>query len=167
MNKAFLTIGIILMAALGFYAVSVVTSEQTGSELDYYLLKETTEASMNDALDTAFYRKFGTLRMDKEKFMESFVKRFAVNVEATRDYTIKVYDLNETPPKVSVKIESKKETAVIKGLNSSGKEAVDITTNADMIIEDKNKTNEAIKTQNKDYAKDLKIQGITFSTNIN
>ena len=56
MNKAFLTIGIILMAIMGFYTVSLISSQQTGSELNYYLLKETTEASMNDAMDTYFYR---------------------------------------------------------------------------------------------------------------
>jgi len=99
MNKAFLTIGIILMAILGFYSINYINSQQTGAELDYYLLKETTEASMNDAIDKTYYRTFGALRMDKEKFMESFVKRFAVGVDQNRKYDIKVYDINETPPK--------------------------------------------------------------------
>ena len=64
MNKAFLTIGIILMAILGFYSISLISSQQSGSELDYYLLKESTEASMHDAVDMAYYRQFGMLRMD-------------------------------------------------------------------------------------------------------
>ena len=122
MNKPMLLIGIIIMALMGFFAVNMVTSQQTGSELDYYLLKDTTEAAMNDAIDYDFYSNNGVVRMDKEKFLESFVRRFADSVDGTRDYNIDVYDLNETPPKVSV--------------NNS----TDITTNVDMIIESKNKT---------------------------
>ena len=35
MNKPMLLIGIIIMALMGFFAVNMVTSQQTGSELDY------------------------------------------------------------------------------------------------------------------------------------
>ena len=133
MNKPMLLIGIIIMALMGFFAVNMVTSQQTGSELDYYLLKDTTEAAMNDAIDYDFYSNNGVVRMDKEKFLESFVRRFADSVDGTRDYNIDVYDLNETPPKVSVKISSK-------GSSASKNNSTDITTNVDMIIESKNKT---------------------------
>lgn len=133
MNKPMLLIGIIIMALMGFFAVNMVTSQQTGSELDYYLLKDTTEAAMNDAIDYYFYSNNGVVRMDKEKFLESFVRRFADSVDGTRDYNIDVYDLNETPPKVSVKISSKSSSA-------SKNNSTDITTNVDMIIESKNKT---------------------------
>ena len=133
MNKPMLLIGIIIMALMGFFAVNMVTSQQTGSELDYYLLKDTTEAAMNDAIDYDFYSNNGVVIMDKEKFLESFVRRFADSVDGTRDYNIDVYDLNETPPKVSVKISSKSSSA-------SKNNSTDITTNVDMIIESKNKT---------------------------
>lgn len=158
MSKAFLTIGIILMAILGFYSISIVSGQQSSSELDYYLLKETTEASMHDAVDLTYYREFGALRMDKEKFMESFVKRFAVAVDGTRDYNIKVYDINETPPKISIKVTSSKESKTITALG--GTNAVDITTNADMILENKNKTNIAFTNQTIDYIKDLNIKSV-------
>ena len=59
MNKAILIIGIVVMALFGFVAVNLITSQQTGSEVDYYLVKDTTEAAMNDALDYDFYSKFG------------------------------------------------------------------------------------------------------------
>lgn len=131
MNKPMLLIGIIIMALLGFFAINMVTSQQTGAELDYYLLKDTTEASMNDAIDYDFYSSHGVIRMDKEKFLESFVRRFAESVDGTREYDIDVYDLNETPPKVSIKISSKSNSA-------SKKDATDITTNVDMIIESNN-----------------------------
>ncbi len=128
MNKPVLLIGVIIMAVLGFFAVNMVTSQQTGSELDYYLLKDTTEAAMNDAIDYGFYSSYGLVRMDKERFVENFVRRFADGVDGTRDYDIDFYDLNETPPKVSVKVTSKSNTA-------DSSEATDITTSVDMIIE--------------------------------
>ena len=113
---------------------------------------------MHDAVDMAYYRQFGMLRMDKEKFMESFVKRFAVAVDGSRDYRIQVYDINETPPKVSIKITSASETKLIKAFEDG--ESIDITTNADMILENKNKSNIAITNQNRDYIKDLNITSV-------
>lgn len=106
MNKAMLTIGMIMLGLLALFAINVIQSYATGSELDYYLLKETTQASMIDAVDEGFFRKVGQVRIDKEKFVESFLRRFSTEVEKTRDYKIGFYDLNETPPKVSVKVES-------------------------------------------------------------
>ena len=107
MNKAFLTIGIIIMIILGIFVVNMITSQQTGQELDYYLLKNTAEAAMTDSLDNEFYETYGVVRMDKEKFIDAFVRRFANGVDATRSYNFKFYDLNETPPKVSIKVTSK------------------------------------------------------------
>ena len=49
--------------------------------------------------------------MDKEKFAESFVRRLAQNVSNDREYDIKFYDINETPPKVTIKIDSSTATS--------------------------------------------------------
>ena len=84
MNKAMVTIGIILMFILGVVAINLITSQQTGQELDYYLLKDTTEAAMQDSMMTLdFYGETGLNRMDKERFVESFIRRFADSVDAT------------------------------------------------------------------------------------
>ena len=100
MNKAMLLVGIIILALFTFGVVNIASSYQTGNELDYYLLKETTEAAMVDAIDIGYYRLSGGLyRMDKEKFAESFVRRFAQNVSNDREYDIKIYDINETDRK--------------------------------------------------------------------
>ncbi len=138
MNKGVLIIGIIMMALLGIFAVNLVTTQQTGQELDYYLLKDTTDAAMNDAIDVAFYASNGVPRMDKEKFVESFIKRFADSVDSTRAYNIKFYDMNETPPKVSVKVTSKNNSV------NRDKQA-DIVTSADMIIESNFTVDEWVK----------------------
>jgi len=112
MNKAMLLVGIIMLAMFTFGVINIASSYQTGNELDYYLLKETTEAAMVDAIDIGYYRLSGGLyRMDKEKFAESFVRRLAQNVSNDREYDIKFYDINETPPKVTIKIDSSTATS--------------------------------------------------------
>ena len=133
MNKGMLTVGIILLSVIALLLINVLTNFSTGSELDYYLVKETADAAMEDAIDMTYLRTCGLYRIDKEKFVENFIYRFANNVDATRDYDIKFYDINEVPPKVSVKVDSLTVLSV-KGKEDS-KEAADITTSYDAILE--------------------------------
>ena len=106
MNKAMLTVGIIILSLATLLMINIISNYSTGSELDYYLVKETAEAAMIDAIDVKYYRENGLLRVDKEKFVESFLRRFADSVDNTRNYQVAFYDLNEVPPKVSVKVDS-------------------------------------------------------------
>lgn len=134
MNKGILTVGIILLALIALSLLNVLNNYATGSELDYYLLKETTDAAMVDALDKSYLRTCGLYRIDKEKFVESFLYRFASNVDASRGYTIGFYDINEVPPKVSIKIDSL--TTLSFSTSSQGdKEAANISTSYDAILE--------------------------------
>ena len=70
------------------------------------LLKEVTEAAMWDAFDYGSYRKNGEIRIDREKFVENFIRRYAESASRSRQYTIKFYDINEKPPKVSLSVQS-------------------------------------------------------------
>ena len=107
MNKAMTIVGIIILGILALFVINITQQFQQGNELDYYLLEETTEAAMLDAVDVAYYRSSGgTLRMDREKFVESFLRRFAASINASRNYRIRIIDLNEIPPKVSVQVDS-------------------------------------------------------------
>jgi len=106
MNKGMLSAGIIILALMSLLLVNVLSNYSTGSEVDFYLVKETTENALRDSLDDIFYSQHGVLRMDREKFVESFIRRFADNVDTTRNYTIGFYGLNEVPPKVSVRVDS-------------------------------------------------------------
>lgn len=132
MNKAMLTVGIILLSIIALGVINVIQNYTTGQELDYYLLKETTEAAMEDAVDLSYYREQSVIRMDKEKFAESFIKRFARSVDDRRSYEISFYDVNEIPPKASVEVKSATSKTFYSG-------AVDITTKLDMIVESNNK----------------------------
>ena len=142
MNRAMLIIGIIMLAMFTFGVINIASDFQSGNELDYYLLKETTQASMMDSLDTAYWTERGVFRIDKEKFVENFVLRFASNVDNSREYDIKFYDINEVPPKVTIQVDS---------LNSSltvdGKSNVNISTRLEGILETNNKKDPILTTK--------------------
>lgn len=133
MSKAFMAIGIVILGLITFGMVNLIQEYATGNELDYYLLKETTKGAMEDAVDFSYYRLHGVIRMDKEKFVDSFTRRFANNVTRTKDYDISFYDINETPPKVSIKVKTK----TVSGLNGKNDDEVSlgIENRLDAIIE--------------------------------
>lgn len=161
MNKGMLTVGIVLLSLIALLLINVLTNFSTGSELDYYLVKETTDAAMEDAIDMTYLRTCGLYRIDKEKFVENFIYRFANSVDATRDYDIKFYDINEVPPKVSVKVDSL--TALsFKAKTNNGEEDVNenISTSYDAILETKYLANlaveEGLQDKNRDACKAVK-----------
>lgn len=140
MNKAMLSVGIVFLAVLALLLINVLNNYATGGELDYYLVKETTEAAMTDALDTNFQAMNGVVRMDKEKFVESFIRRFANNINDTREYKITFYALNEVPPKVTIKVDS------LTALSFNG-EAAEITTSISELVQSNTTTNDYLKKQ--------------------
>ena len=137
MNKGMLTVGIIFLSLIALLLVNVLTNYSTGGELDYYLVKETVDAAMGDSIDKTYARTCGLPRMDKEKFVESFLYHFANSVDATREYEIKFYDLNEVPPKASVQVDSLTVLAfnAKKTNGESEKVAANITTRYSAILE--------------------------------
>lgn len=139
MNKAYLTVGIIILSILALSVINLVQNYSTGNELDYYLLKETTEAAMTDAVDSAYYRERGVMRIDKEKFVENFLLRFSSSVDNSREYDIKFYDVNEVPPKVVVEVNSMNNSF------SPDESNVKITTKLTAILESNN-TQDPIET---------------------
>ena len=81
-------------------------------EHNYYLLRETTEAAMQDAVDTTDYRINNVISINREKFIESFIRRFAEDADLSNNYTVEIYDVNEQPPKVSLRVKTTKEGVV-------------------------------------------------------
>lgn len=153
MNKAMLTVGIIILSLATLLMINIISNYSSGSELDYYLVKETSEAAMVDAIDIKYYRENGLLRIDKEKFVESFVRRFADSVDTTRNYELSFYDLNEVPPKISVKVNSSTVLS-FKGSN------LEMSTKVDAVLENTYKTDPLvtaeINDQDSDFGKPVK-----------
>ena len=97
----------VLIVGLGIISIFLVYYFQTvtnTSEHNYELLKETTEAAMFDALDLPAYRNDQTIRIDQEKFVASFYRRFAEDATLAHTYQIDIYDVHEEPPKVSINL---------------------------------------------------------------
>lgn len=97
----FIVLGIIGISGVMFFQKITNTEEH-----NYTLLKETTESAMNDAVDLSTYAKTGEIRIVQEKFVENFLRRFAENASLSHTYKIDIYDVNESPPKVSIKVSS-------------------------------------------------------------
>ena len=105
MKWSFASVGLIVLGLVGLSIIILFQNITTNNENDYYLLKEVTEASMIDAIDMDYYRESGELKIIKDKFVESFTRRFAEStVFASSNYTINYFDIMEEPPKVTVSI---------------------------------------------------------------
>ena len=116
----------LILGLLGIVLINLFGNITVSNEDMYYILKEVTEASMFDAVDYQAYRVGvgydgvtevtdsdsmhciagipGTVRIVKEKFVESFVRRFSKSVTNNRDYKIEFEDIDECPPKVSITV---------------------------------------------------------------
>ena len=119
-------LGIMILSVMMLFQNYTTTNEQ-----DYYLVKEVTEAALADAIDWAHFRKYGEMRIVKEKFVEDFTRRFSETVNINKDYNIKFYDIYEAPPKVSVKVTTKTDKFTIFTDTTS----VDVVNKIDAILE--------------------------------
>lgn len=122
------SIGVLMIVTVLIFQNMTATSEE-----DYYLVKEVMEASMLDAIDYGRYRDNNEIIMIKEKFVESFIRRFSESVGPSKTYKIDFYEVYETPPKASVRITTSSGSSVFTGDSSD----FDIVTLLNGIIESK------------------------------
>ncbi len=106
MKESFWGILVVGVGILMIFFIYLFQSLTNTEEHNYTLLKETTEAAMYDAFDLPTYHTTGEIRIDAEKFIENFYRRFAENANLSRTYKIDIVDINEEPPKVSVRVSS-------------------------------------------------------------
>lgn len=112
MKESYWGIMVLVFGVVSIIIIYFFQSMTNTNEHNYVLLKETTEGAMIDAVDLAYYRQTGTVRIDQEKFVENFVRRFAESAQLSNTYVIEIYDISEEPPKVSLKVSSKEKTNV-------------------------------------------------------
>ena len=121
---------LIMLGVFIIIIMMLISNITTKNTQDYYLIKEVTEASMVDAINYGYYREYGELKMDREKFIESFIRRFAENV-SLNTYQIDFYGIYEAPPKASVKVTSKSNSFIVAGDSTT----FDIVNKVDAILE--------------------------------
>lgn len=112
MKESFWGLAIVGMGLFSIFFIYFFQSITNTDEHNYHLLKETTEAAMFDSVDLAAYRKSGTIRIDREKFVENFLRRFAQSATLSKTYKVEIYDVNEEPPKVSLRVSSTESTSI-------------------------------------------------------
>ena len=93
---------IITFGVLSIFLIYFFQNVTNAEDHNYTLVKETTQAAMFEALDIGAYRANGVVKINSEKFIENFFRRFAENAQLSRTYKIDIYDINEDPPKVSL-----------------------------------------------------------------
>ncbi len=130
MKESFWGYWLIMLGVFVIVIMMLVSNVTTKNTQDYYLVKEVTEAAMVDAVNYGYYREYGEVKIDREKFVESFLRRFAENV-SFNTYKIDFYDIYEAPPKVSVKVTSKTNSFAVNGDATS----FDIVNKIDGILE--------------------------------
>lgn len=129
MKESFWGIFVVGMGILMIFFIYLFQSLTNTEEHNYTLLKETTEAAMYDAFDLQTYHKTGEIRIDAEAFVESFTRRFAENANLSRNYQVDIMDVNELPPKVSIRVSSS-----VKGFSSEVMN-FDLSNTIDAILE--------------------------------
>ena len=85
-----ITFGVISILFIYFFQNVTNTDQQ-----NYNLLRETTESAMYDAIDYNEYITTGNIKINAEKFVENFVRRFADNASLSNTYIIEIYDISE------------------------------------------------------------------------
>lgn len=146
----FVIVGIFGIVLINLFGNVIMSNEQ-----NYYLLKEITEAAMIDAVDLKALREGvgwdgvttetdpesmhcsseipGTIRIIKQKFVESFVRRFANSAQLNRKYRIIIHDIDECPPKVSVTLIATQELSFLSFFEGMGGSNVEYETEADIV----------------------------------
>ena len=120
------------LVVMGVAIVGLMISVQgitTNTTQDSYAIREITDASMLEAVDYAYYRDYNEIKIDKEKFMEVFLRMTAEVMGVNDTYEVNFYAIYEAPPKVSVEIRSNS------GTNFIQVGEYDTTTRIDAIIQ--------------------------------
>lgn len=105
MKWTFANVGVLIFGLFGILIITFFNELTVSNEQDYYTLKDAVEASMIEAVDITYFRLTGSIKINQEKFVENFSRRFAeVATYGEGNYNLEFYDISETPPKVSVRI---------------------------------------------------------------
>ena len=131
MKEAYWGYWLIVLGVFIIFVLLLVQNFTSTNSQDYYLVKEITEAAMLDSVDMAYYSTYGEVKINKEKFYESFIIRFADEASIATTYDIEFTDMYEAPPKVGVKVSSKGNVFAIAGSSDS----FDIVNKIDAIME--------------------------------
>lgn len=125
---------LILLGIMVSTVMILMSNMVTTNQQDYYLLKEVTNGSMHDSIDWSYYKKYGEVRINTEKFVEVFIRRFAETVSKTNTYKLDFYSVYENPPSVSIRVTTNTGDFNIAGDATN----IDVVNSYDAILESNN-----------------------------
>ena len=134
MKESYWGYWLILLGIFVIVIMLLIQNVTSNNTEDHYTIKQIAEAAMVDAIDHAYYTEYGELKINKEKFAESVIRRFAEVASLTSQYTINIVGVYEAPPKASIEIISKTGTYTITS-NDDDPTQFDITNRIDGILE--------------------------------
>ena len=141
MKEAFWGWWIIALGLAITVVIMVVTDMTTTSEQDYYMVKEITQASMYEAVDYGYYRLNVELKINAEKFMENFIRRYSEVVSINKTVDIDFYDIYESPPKATVIVSNHTINAFVEETDMT----LDIKNRVDAVLEMDTETKPELK----------------------
>ncbi len=115
MKSAFWGYWLVILGVFVVVVMLLVNNITTANTQNYMTIKEVSEASIIEAVDLAYYRQYGEIKINKEKFMENFIRRLAEVGNRSTTYNIEFFDIVEAPPKISLQVSSKSNTFNIAG----------------------------------------------------
>ena len=105
MKWTFACVGILIFGFFGIIIITFFNEITVSNEQDYYTLKDAVEASMIEAVDITYYRLTGSIKINQEKFVENFTRRFVeTSTFGQGNYAIEFYQISEYPAKVSLRV---------------------------------------------------------------
>ncbi|MDO4395060.1 MAG: DUF5411 family protein [Mycoplasmatota bacterium] len=105
MKWSFASVGMIIIGLFGLLIILLFNEITVSNEQDYYTLKDATESAMVEAVDVAYYRLTGQIKISQEKFVENFTRRFTeTSTFGQGNYSVEFYEISESPAKVSLRI---------------------------------------------------------------
>ena len=94
-----------MIGLFGILIIMLFNEITVSNEQDYYTLKDAAEAAMIESIDVAYYRLTGDIKINQEKFVENFTRRYAqTSTFGQGNYDIEFYQIIECPAKVSIRI---------------------------------------------------------------
>lgn len=131
MKESYWGYWLIVLGAFVVIIMLLIQNVASNNTFDESAIRRITEAAMVDAVDYGYYRMYGELKINKEKFIESFWRRFAEEANIRTEYDILITGMYEAPPKVSVEVNSKTGKLII----GTSSEDFDMTTRVSDILE--------------------------------
>ena len=110
----------IIVLGIGIFSIMLVLNNYSSTdEQSFFLAKENLASAMKESIDYAYFAdsapavtednynsedNYGKFKINREKLVENFIRRFADTVDISKTYKINFYYISEIPPAASVEV---------------------------------------------------------------